>query len=356
MELFGIEDFDSIVDRYEECFRFENHDRPVMHITAPTGVEAETPPAPATIQERWLNFEWRIDCAEARLPCMHYEAEGFPTFRCNLGPDMFTAFLGSKLEMSEDSPNTTWVKPRVTDWAAEPPLRIDPDNYYWLEWTRFMQMAAERGRGRWITTTGDYHTNGDALSGLRNPSDLCIDLIESPDEIKQRLDECMAAWKQAVDRACEITMPHNGGVTSCWLNAAVRGKYTALQNDFCCLVGPDMFREFFQDITRREAEHLDKAIYHWDGPGAIPHRDALCEIKEVDMIQWVPGSGQKPMSEWIDLLKSVQERGKGLWIGCGAHEVEPIMRELKPEGVIIRCATGSPEEARELVRNTERIY
>ena len=353
MELFGVDDFDRIVDHYEECFKFENHDRPVMHVTAPTGVEVETPTEPPTARERWLNFDWRIECAEARLPCTHHEAEAFPSFNCNLGPDIFTAFTGSELDMSAD--RTTWAKPRVKDWTNEPPLTLDPDNHYWKEWMRFAEMAGERGAGKWIVQTADLHTNGDALSALRSPEELCIDLIEHPDEIKKRLDECVVIWKQVVDESCAAIAKYSGGVQSCWLTAAVRGKYTSLQNDFCCMVGPDMFREFFQEMTRQEAAHLDRSIYHWDGPGAIPHMEALCEIEELDMLQWTPGSGQKPMAEWIDLLKDVQDRGKGLWIGCGAHEVEPIMKQLKPEGVIIQCGAGSPEEARELVKNTERI-
>lgn len=355
MELSAVEDFDRIVDRYEECFRFQNHDRPVMRVTTPTGVRVETPPPPPTVHERWYNFEWRLECAELQLPCTHYEAEAFPIYGCNLGPDMFTAFLGSELETSESSPNTTWVKPRVKDWNDEPSLCIDPENHYWLEWQKFMRMAAERGKGKWITTTGDQHTNGDALSALRTPEELCIDLIERPDEIKKRLDECMAAWKQVVDRACEITMPHNDGVTSCWLGAAVRGRYVTLQNDFACMVSPDMFREFFQEMTRREAAYLDRSIYHWDGPGAIPDKEPLCEIEQLDMLQWTPGAGQKPMAEWVGLLKDVQDRGKGLWISCGDDEVQRIMKRLKPEGVIIQCGAASPEEARELVKNTERI-
>jgi hypothetical protein len=121
------------------------------------------------------------------------------------------------------------------------------------------------------------------------------------------------------------------------------------------MIGPQMFREFFQDIIREEAAFLDRAIYHLDGPGAIRHLDALCEIKEIDAIQWVPGEGQPPMSDWIGLLKQIQEKGKGLHINCASHEVRPIVESLRPEGVIICTGTESPEAADALVKEVASI-
>ncbi len=61
------------------------------------------------------------------------------------------------------------------------------------------------------------------------------------------------------------------------------------------------------------------------------------------------------VQEWVELLKRIQDRGKGLFVGCEANKVVPIMEVLRPEGVIIYCGAASAEEAKELVRNVEKV-
>ncbi|HOX39483.1 MAG TPA: hypothetical protein PL033_15990 [Candidatus Brocadiia bacterium] len=352
MELQGVENFEGVLERYERCFRRENDDRPVMNITAPKKSNREAPPAPAMLRERWFNFDWRIDCHEVWVSRTDYIAEAFPSYFCNLGPDVFAGFIGSELEYAE---GTSWAKYRVKDWAEEPPLKFNPKSFYWMEMEKYVRLAAERGEGRWIVASGDIHPNADALSALRGPENLCFDLIERPDEIKKRLAECFKAYKEAMKRHFDIIHPHSDGVVTSWITVPVRGRYAALQNDFSCMVGPEMYREFFLPWLREEAAFLDHCVYHWDGPNAIPHMDAICGVEGIDAIQWVYGDGNGPMSKWIPLLKKLQERGAGLWVYCGREEVKRIVEALKPQGMIITTGAGSREEAEAIVKEVEGI-
>lgn len=352
MELAGVENFEEVLQRYERCLRRENDDRPVMHVTAPKKSGPEPPPAPPTLMERWFNFEWRLDCHEVWVSRTEYVAEAFPSFLCNLGPDVFVAFLGSELEFAE---STSWAKFRVKDWAEEPPLKFNPDSHYWKQMEKFLRLAAQRGEGKWIVASGDIHPNADALSALRGPENLCLDLIERPDEVRKRLAECFKAFKEVLKRHFDIIHPHSDGVVTSWIPVPVRGRYAALQNDFSCMVSPQMFRDFFLQWLREEAAFLDRSIYHWDGPGALPHMDAICSVEGINAIQWVYGEGNGPMSRWIPLLEELQERGEGLWISCGCQETLSIVEALKPQGVIITTHAGSREEAEALVREVEKI-
>lgn len=352
MEIIGVRDVAALYARFEECFAGENHDRPLIVVEAPKRKDIALPPGPATVKERWYAFDWRLDCAEIQIHNTHYAGEAFPRTSCNLGPDQLTAYLGSELEFA---PDTSWAAPRVMDWAAEPPLKFNPANRYWKNMERFLKLSCQRGRNKWMTITGDLHANADALSALRGPENLCLDLIEQPAEIHKRLKEVFVAWKEVVDRTCAIICPETGGYATN-MNVLVKGKYVTLQNDFCCMVGPEMFREFFQKPLQAESDYLARRIYHWDGPGALPHQDALCEIANLEMLQWVPGAGQPPMSKWLDLLRQVQARGKGLYVDCGdKNEVFPVAEALKPEKVIITCDAESPEEADAVVKKVEEI-
>jgi hypothetical protein len=99
---------------------------------------------------------------------------------------------------------------------------------------------------------------------------------------------------------------------------------------------------------------VDRSIYHLDGPGSLKHLDSLLALPELDGIQWVPGAGSAPMSEWIELLQKIQKAGKKLLIICEKHEVEKIVRELKPEGILIETACGSVKEAEDLVADVRK--
>jgi len=115
-----------------------------------------------------------------------------------------------------------------------------------------------------------------------------------------------------------------------------------------------MFEEFFLPHVRAQAEWLDNAVYHLDGPDAIRHLDLLLDVPHIKAIQWVPGAGAPPQTRWISLHKRVQAAGKGVVIGVEKWEVEPLLRELSPEGLLLRTTCDSEVEARELLKNVTK--
>jgi hypothetical protein len=220
---------------------------------------------------------------------------------------------------------------------------------------RFLTLAAERGAGRYLVGSGDLHTNADGLEALRGADRLLIDLIDQPDEIRKRLRECHAVFRQVLQAHLEIIhrqSPYN----SSWMDAVCRGSYVVIQNDFCCMVGPAMFDEFFKEYVELEAREADRSIYHLDGPGALRHLESICAAPSLDMIQWVPGAGAKPLPEWPDVLKRILSLGKGLWLYGGAQDCIRMMEYLPPEGCIYRAWCGSREEADAVVAACRRIY
>jgi hypothetical protein len=348
-------DLPAISDRYRQAFRRENHDRPVVSLSFPLDPKKKIalPPKPDTLRDRWFDFDWRLSCHEAKLANAGYLLEGFPHFNCNLGPDILAACTGSELEFA---PDTSWAKVRVTDWASEPPIRFQPESVYWGHMKRFLEMSATRGKGRWLTTSGDLHANGDGLAALRGPQELLMDLYDCPDEIHKRLAECHTVFKDLLQAHFDILHPLSGGYSSSWCKAAVKGRFATIQNDFCCMVGPEQFDEFFKDYVEKEAAFLDCCVYHLDGPGAVRHLDSILQAPHLDLIQWVPGAGNKTVRHWPDLLAKCQERGKGLWLYGPPGELLEMMEFLRPEGCLYTLELGSREEAEAFVKKMEAIH
>ncbi len=348
-------DLSAISDRYRRTFKRENHDRPVVYIAYPInpGKPIPLPPTPPTIREQWFNFEWRLECHERQLENAGFLMEGFPQFNCNLGPDILAACTGSELEFARD---TSWAKFRVNDWKETPPIQFQRDGFYWKQMAHFLTLSATRGAGRWLTQSGDLHSNGDGLAALRGPQDLLLDLYDCPAEIHTRLAECHSVYEAMLQAHFDIIHPLSGGCNSSWCSAAVKGRFATIQNDFCCMVGTELFDEFFKDYVEKEAAFLDCCIYHLDGPGAIRHIESICEAPHLDLIQWVPGAGNKPVSQWPELLHQIQSLGKGLWLHGSAQEQLDMMGYLKPEGCLYNTWLGSREEAEDYMKKVEAIH
>jgi len=345
-------DINAIADRYGMTLARSNHDRPVFQVSFGLGRNVETPPAPQGLHERWFDFEWRIDCFERYLENVGFLCEGFPSFFCNLGPDILAAFTGSTLNFAE---GTSWAEFRVSDWRDEPPIQLQEDGLYWRSMKRFLELSAQRGHGRWLTESGDLHTNGDGLAALRGPENLLMDLCDCPDEIQKRLGEMHAVFEAALKAHFDIIHPRSDGLNSSWCRAACRGRFAAIQNDFSCMIGREMFDEFFKEYVDRESACLDYSIYHLDGPDALRHLESICECGHVDAIQWVPGDGEKPTSEWLDVYRRIQERGKGCWIYGTPRDQLKILAALKPEGCMYNLWFNSEEEARHWLRQAGEI-
>ncbi len=83
---------------------------------------------------------------------------------------------------------------------------------------------------------------------------------------------------------------------------------------------------------------------------------ARCCTSGIDMIQWVPGAGAKPLPEWRTELRQIQSLGKGLWLNGTGREVIQMMEYLRPEGCIYRVECGSRDEADMVIKACERLY
>jgi len=241
-------DIESIANRYAKAFKLENEE-PIFNISYGLGKNVTYPPHPPTVKERWFNFEWRLDCAEKSMENTGFMADGFPTVWCNLGPDILAAFTGSELIIESD--NTNWAKFRIKNWKEEPPIKFLENGFYWQQMKKFLTLCAERGKGRWLIGSGDLHTNADGLAALRGPENLLMDLYDCPEEIHKRLKEMHEVFQRAVDEHFKIIHPACNGMNSSWCYAAIKGRFATLQNDFSCMVSPEMFDEFFKEYVEK---------------------------------------------------------------------------------------------------------
>ncbi len=91
--------------------------------------------------------------------------------------------------------------------------------------------------------------------------------------------------------------------------------------------------------------------------GEIPHLEHLLDIPELNGIQWTAGAGNPGQGDpvWFPLYKRIQARGKLLvLLDVEKEQVENVMSELSPEGLLMTTRCDSEEEARKLLARVEQ--
>ena len=332
---------------------------PLLWITAPADRPAPPVPEPACDDELWTNVDYVMAATESALASTHYAGDALPVYCPWLGPDQFAAWLGGQLVLRPRQ-STSWSTPFVQDWNDHPELRIDPDNHWWRLYLQLLRESVRVGAGKWVTGYPDLHTGIDALSALRGPENLALDLVHHPAAVEQAMRQLTRLWQFVVDTVSAIVLPAGQG-TSNWTMGWSDDRFLCIgQNDFSCMISPAMFETFCWRDNFACCAHVDHSIYHLDGPGAIRHLPLLLPLERLDCIQWIQGAGSPLPSQWLDLLRQIQAGGKSVQVYYGpghggdadlARELDVLCQALDPTRLFIWATASSAQAADDLVRH-----
>ncbi|MDH7601275.1 MAG: hypothetical protein QHI38_03920 [Armatimonadota bacterium] len=285
--------------------------------------------------------EWAADT--------YFAADAVPFFVPNFGPDVYAAFFGAELKFAKDHA-TSWAVPFVTDWENVAELFSSPKGRWWDAALDFVSKAREIGRGKFGVGVFDLHSNLDCLAAMRGPEQLCMDLLDCPDAVEEALVCVRRTYPLVFEALYEASGQNETGCTT-WLPMYYPGKFAVVQCDFICMISPEHFRRFVMPALEEEAAYLGHSCFHLDGPEALVHLEDILSIKEIQAIQWVPGAGNAPLIQWMDLLKRIQDAGKSVYVGCTAEELPVYHRELAPNKVFYDVhGVASAKDADNLIR------
>ncbi len=364
MELIYKEDWQEAERRCEAWWHGEIIDRAVIQVTAPrptAGPEYASLSSPrGAITDEGELFRWFTDPdlviprQEKLIEQTYYGGEAFPTMTpVNINMvAILAAYLGAPYRLVPGS-DTAWAEPLFEDWDTRPRLAFDPGNPWWQISKRLLDAGSQRAPGCYYVSVPDLNAPTEVVALLRGTEPLLIELLERPEEIKLAVDEANAAWLRAWEASTGVIHQWIGGYFY-WINIWSDVPSIDLQCDISCMVSPRIFQDVFLPAIEQQTRWIERTIYHLDGPGAIRHLDALLALPRLDGIQWVPGAGEAPMSQWIPLLRRIQAKGKLLVLSCEPREVETLLTELEPEGVCLQTSCPTQELAEELVRNAAK--
>ncbi len=338
-------DFEEVLNRYEAWWECDIVDRPLVSMAFPVP-RSERKGVPqkeyATVREQWMDTAHIVAQAVAHLRNTVHFADSLPIVFPNLGPEVFSAFYGCEMEYGE---HTAWSKPVLADWsdASVDRLQLDRNSFYFRKLEEMTEALIATGKGKFIVGYTDLHGGGDAIAAFRDPQELLIDTIENPDAIKRLCDRITTDFLAVYDEFHGI-LSSAGMPSTTWLAATCKGKYHVPSNDFSCMISDDAFEDLFIPGIIRECQHMDRCIYHLDGPQALRYLDRLLEIPEIHAIQWVAGAGHDYWADWIEVYQRIQSKNKALCLALPATDLDILFNTLDPRGVWISNVSGISNE------------
>ncbi|MGD2157522.1 MAG: hypothetical protein PVG32_11680 [Anaerolineales bacterium] len=327
--------------------------------------DAPRPPLPEDPVERWLDIDHRIKHSEHLIARRHYLGDAFPSMVHYLGPGCVALYVGCSGDFSRctgdfgqnGNNDTIWFYPFMDDITTGPPIRFDPENYYWKRHLAMIEVGVHRAEGRYHVGLPDMVENIDILASARGTQALLFDLIENGEHVHRYQRQIIDAWFQYYDILFELVKDSDGGCSFQTYNLWAPGRMVKTQCDLGALISPKMFREFVLPYTIEQCERLDYSIFHWDGPDCICHLDALLEIEALNAIQWTPGAGNEPCDHprWYPLYEKILKAGKSLQLHSsspdGAHR---LIQTFGQEGLWLGLNFETEEEGLEFLAKYDR--
>jgi hypothetical protein len=346
-------DFSMSMQRIYAWYHQHIIDRPPVrfnrHNVEYEGGNEDWKPEWRSMKDKWFDIEYQVDRFEKTIQGKRFWGETFPVFWPNLGPSVFSATYGCPLEFADV---TSWASPILDSYQQQVALQWESE--YLVQLDQMTRYALELCPGKFMVGYTDLHPGLDWLAALRGSETLCLDLLEDSESIPAYLRQCEEDFFQVYEHFDQLLKSHRQ-LSVTWMGIPSFGKMHIPSCDFATLISPRQFRVFAMPVLNQEVQHMTHNIFHVDGVGVARHLDAILELPNLQAIQWVQGVGQdQPILQWVPLIRRIQSAGKSVVVDIDPTELEPLMQEIRPEGILICLPSEDEEEEQAILKRVEK--
>lgn len=311
------EDLQEAKERLAAWWDHEIIDRPVISYNIPEGPGSEK----AIIASSALNFDLAknydgidpiLDTFENYSDGLIFGGECIPSYFPNYGPGIMAAVLGVKPEYKS---GTVWFhKPtEIKDIISVlESAKLNDNNEWYARLKRITENAAKRGaKANYCVSMTDLGGILDILVSFIGPTNVIIQMKRNPELIDTCRAIIMEKYLKVYDELQNIINTYVDGCNT-WLNIWCPKRYYTMQCDLSVTFNLKFFERFVLPDIIEQAEHMDYAIWHLDGPEEVKFLDDI--LPHVTGIQYVPGlkpgMPQDGADDWVPLYKKIQKAGK----------------------------------------------
>ena len=205
----------------------------------------------ATLKDRWMDAEFQARSFLNSIKGQRFNAETFPVYMPNLGPNIFAAVHGAELTFGE---NTSWSEPVVDNLDDLKKIRFSKENTYYRQMRKMTEVALQMCEDRFFVGYTDLHPGMDCAAAWRGTENLCTDLILNPDMVRELLRLSTEHLSDMYDEYHQLLSLH-GQPSVTWINIPIPGgRMHVPSNDFSFMISPEQFDEFALPVLQREVK------------------------------------------------------------------------------------------------------
>jgi hypothetical protein len=356
VEIEGMPHFDMAMKRVYAWFENEIIDRAPIRFQAHNAFLASATEeiAKKSKEEKeawWFDVETQVELFINPIEGRRFHGETFPVYFPNLGPNVYAAFYGVELIFGEI---TSWSVPVVREWEDVDKLVLDWNNIYLKKLDELTQYALERCKNKAMVGYTDLHPGLDCAAAWRDPQQLCLDMIEAPDQVEHLAELAIADFEKIYDHFDGLLKAADQPSVS-WMGIPSFGRMHIPSCDFSTLISPRFFQRFGLPILQREVKTMTHNVFHVDGRGVAKHLDTILSVPEVQAIQWVQGVGDDyPILQWVPFIKDLQARNIPVIVDLSKDDLDEFMEVMDPKGLFLWVATDNEEEEIGILKRVEK--
>jgi len=306
-----------------------------------------------TIAERWFDAEFQADEFLRSIKGMRFNAETFPVYMPNLGPNVYAAFHGGEMTFGD---TTSWYHEIIHNYETDlPKIRFSKDCFYYRKLMELTRVGLEKCGNKFIVGYPDLHPGLDCALAWRGTNNLCMDLVLDPENAQKLFDKACEHFLDVYDDFDAVLKAHN--MPSCsWMNIPIPdGRMHIPSADFSFMISPEDFIQYGLPILKEEVKTMTHNVFHVDGLGVANHIDAILSVPEVRCIQWVQGMADDyPIMQHLDFIRYVQSRNRGIIVDLAAEDLDEFMERMSPKNIFLWIATYSEDEEIDIIKKVTK--
>ncbi|NVM35252.1 MAG: hypothetical protein HWN81_06630 [Candidatus Lokiarchaeota archaeon] len=294
---------------------------------------------PWYLAQNWDNIEEFFIIFEEILKSISFGGEAIPRLFPNYGPGIMASIFGI---IPKFQSGTVWFH-RDTSLEDIIPLlegvKLNKNNPWYARLLRITEDVAKRSGNEYSIALTDLGGVMDIISSFLGPTKIILTMKRQPEIIDKCRTIILEKLLKVYDDLQTIIERYVEGCNS-WMPIWCPRRWYPIQSDFSAMLSPKYFRRFVLPDIITQAESMDYAIYHLDGPRQIPHLNDLLQEPSITGIQWVPGAGDKSSDneKWMAIYKKIQAAGKNLIIdnaGETPNHATHLYKNLNPTGLFM---------------------
>jgi hypothetical protein len=254
----------------------------------------------------------------------------------------------------QDDGSTCWIEP--LDHLYERPLpKFDAQETRYVQLRQGMQAQIDNARRRAFVNPPLFLDPVTTLSLLRTPEQLCLDLMERPDDASRWVNALTELSIGVYEGLYQILLANGHGEAGSFFTLMAEGRMEAVQCDFAVMLSPAQYTTFVMPYLRRMTDYLDYSLYHLDGVCQMRFLDQLRSLPKLNGIQWNPEPPAGPPTRWLDALREIRRRKFSLAVPCDTVDLAvEVTKALGPDGLALFLpAFNSRAEAEQAIRRIQ---